>query len=84
MNLYHFRSIVVVISLIFMTGCIGYVSPYPEYSAPMASPYAVSPPVVMPYRSYNYGIYPVVPMFRFGDRGWGGGGHGGYGHYRHH
>lgn len=82
MNLHHFRSIVVVTSLVFMTGCIGYVSPYPDYSASMPAPYAVSPPVVMPYyRSYNYGIYPVVPFFRFGGRGWG---HGGFGHYRHH
>lgn len=72
MNTYHFRSIVVVISLVFISGCVGYVSPYPQ-------PYAVPSPVIMPY--YNYGVYPVVPVIRFGGRGWR---HGGYRHYRHH
>lgn len=83
MSIYNFGSIAVVISLVFINGCVGYVSPYPQYSAPMADPYLIQPPVVAPYRNYNYGIYPVVPvpMFRFGGRGWG---HGGFGHYRHH
>lgn len=80
MNNYHFRSLAVVISLVFMSGCVGYVSPYPEYSAPMAAPYAVPPP------TYSYRIVPVIPLplFHFGFYRWGYGGYGHYRHFRHH
>lgn len=80
MNKYNLRSLTVVISLVFMNGCVGYVSPYPQYSAPIAAPYAVPPPAVVPYGGYSYGVYPVLPLpvFHFG---WG---YRGHGHYRHH
>ncbi len=76
MNHDRFRSFAIFIILIFMSGCVGYVSPYPQYS-PVAVPYAVPPP------AYSYRIYPVVPLplFYFG---WRYGGHGYHGHYRHH
>lgn len=78
----HFRSIIVIMGSVFVSGCVGYVAPYPEYSAPIVSPYVVPPPA-FPYRSYRYEIYPVVPVprLRFGGPVWGRGWHG---HYRHH
>ena len=66
------RSIVVMSSLVFMTGCIAYApQPYaPYYGAPMASPYGMQPQVA-PYGGYGYGIAPVVPVPMIGFGGWG-------------
>ena len=76
MNINRFRAAAAIIGLIFMSGCVGYVSPYPQYSEPYG--YG-APPAYGGY--YNYGVYPVVPVPVFRGGWWG---HGGYGHYRHH
>ena len=66
------KSIAVICGIFILTGCVAYAPPYPQYGAPMSSPFG----------GYGYGVAPVVPVpvLRFG--GWGYGRFGGYGGFR--
>jgi len=63
MKIKHFRSITTMISVMFVSGCVGYApQPYPHYSAPI-----FANPNIAPYGGgYNYaggygGGYAVAP-----------------------
>ncbi len=52
MKIEHIRSIIVMISVMFVSGCVGYAQqPYPNYSAPI-----LAQPNLVPYGvgGYNY------------------------------
>lgn len=54
MNRHYFRSLTIISSCIFISGCVGYANPYPHYSVPMARPYVAPNPVqIMPFGNYN-------------------------------
>jgi hypothetical protein len=53
MKLNFFASIAVFVSLVFISGCVGYSQPYQGYSAGYVAPH----PAVIPYGGYNYGGY---------------------------
>ncbi len=61
MKIQYLRSLIVVISLMLMSGCVGYAppQPYPHYGGPVAAPYI--PPRVEAYGGYNHG--PSHPNF---------------------
>jgi hypothetical protein len=52
MKIEHIRSIIIVISVMFISGCVGYAQqPYPHYSAPI-----FARPNIAPFNGgYNYG-----------------------------
>jgi hypothetical protein len=66
------KSISVIISLMFMVGCVAYAPPpySVNYAAPMVAPYGMQPQIA-PYGGYGYGVTPIVPVPVIGFGGWG-------------
>ena len=72
------KSIAVICGIFILTGCVAYAPPYPQYGAPMSSPYRMQ----SVYGGYGYGVAPVVPVPVLGFGGWGYGRFRGYGGFR--